>query len=263
PLFAPRWSAGDPSGLDRNRWKSFVQKSFSGGAGQKYFSGPSGNNRFAESSGVDINEQDFVSSAWNVGTAGRRRHRTIALGIGEVDAGGPIRAALTPRATTAADVQYASNFNEGYPVHVFEYSNKPLIVHNLHAAAYTNIVGPDAFKNPGEKGHTDPLTGEWAVAATWDTNEGQVQNAVMYSGIVEMAKGLPARANTLEGIHVMGAVVESTWINSVMVLQPTVTTVYAPAYATEASLVHVYDKRLWRSYQGNLAFLTPTQNTVP
>lgn len=238
PRFIPRFAVGDPRGTDKSRWKSWVQASFDGGAGQNFLSSPVGNNRYAESNLMDIG---LPLTA----LGGRVVQRPT--GETELEEGptGDLSVALLPRATTSESKNLGAHFTNAERVHVFEYSFRPHLFHWITRAVYTNITGTDVFG--GERGPletADALTGTWAVQDT--QLPGTIVSATRYSGVIAMA----LESGGVGHVHIYGA--DNSHAASTM---------YRPTYSTLANRVGTYDSKLWRAQVGRVAYLDPTITT--
>ena len=228
PTFLPRFAVGDPKGIDRGRWKSWIQDRWDGGAGQLHYSGATGNNRFAESHLIDIGLPTTTLPAHVIVESVEEQH--------DINAGAAV-AALLPRATTA-DTPLATLFTQVHKVFVHEHSNRPLMLHNRAAVLYTNITGTDVFLDGAESARVDALTGKWTVQHTQLPNV--VLSAVRFSGVTAAAFGLAGDTigafGDNGGIRLFGAAVENTaakW--------------YSPVYSTNADRLGIYDNKLWRA----------------
>jgi hypothetical protein len=230
PTFLPQFAVGNPQGVDRSRWKSWIQNRFDGGSGQIYLGGTLANNRYAESNLVDL--------GMPINVAGGLAGRTGARGIGVLQAPEPegqFSAALVPRATTAA-TPLTDLFSKTLPLFVFEMSNRP---HLINQKAMVVLYGAESIFAAGAiDAWRDPLAAGvfYVIATVFPSN---VLSAVKFSNVIVTALG--DRLWNYDGA------------------------IYVPAYSTEADRVDVYDNRLWRFKGSRSAVLTlqPGNTSIP
>jgi hypothetical protein len=226
PTFLPKFAVGEPAGIDRGRWKSWIQYRFDGGAGQIFYSGTKANNRYAESNLVDL--------GMPVNVAGGLAGKTAARGLTMEPASAPeglFAGAIMPRASTS-QTPTAVLFTKTFPVFVFEHSNRPRIIHYKSEVDYT---GAEAILGGGAvAAWQDPLlVGIWSVQTT--VIPIPVTSVVKFSNTFIAAQGVAGLYNRTP----FGA---GAW--------------YAPTYNTEADVVAAYDNRLWRGCGAKLSVLT-------
>ncbi len=159
PTFLPRFSTGDPKGIDQGRWKAWVQDDFGGGAGQRYHNEGRANNRFAESNLVDIVEREGLTG---------------------------FHLAILPQKTSTNTQMTRTLFTNQLPMFVEEVSNRPFLLHYQMSAVFTNIQGDDPFSGFRGAIH-NRAQGHWAVHETG--LPGIAYSVVRYSGSTIRASG--------------------------------------------------------------------------
>ena len=224
PTFLPQFTVGDPTGINRTRWKSWIQYRFDGGAGQIFYSGTRANNRYAESNLMDLGLPIEVVG----GLAGRIGARGLEV-LAAPEPEGLIAGAIRPRATTS-QTPLATLFTKQFPVYCFEMSSR---VHVLNWKAHVHFIGAESvFNRSALETWQDPLTQAGAMWAVLNTQFPQnVMSAVQFSNILAVAQ-------EASGIRVY----DGAWIT--------------PAYSTNADRLEVYDSRLWRTVDSKAAVLT-------
>src|SRR3990167_318940 len=164
PTFLPRFSTGDPLGMDKGRWKSWVQSDFSGGAGQVRYSETRANNRYAESSMMDPGM------------------------IGDLKG---IKLAVLPVRLSSESQKTRTLFTNAHRVFAQEHSLRPVIMHNRMTAIFTNVVAHtlgDPFG--GFRGHVfNRPPGQWAVVETGIMAQATV-SVTKFSSVIHRADGL-------------------------------------------------------------------------
>ena len=263
PTFIPRFSIGDAKGIDRSRWRSWIQSRFDGGAGQFYWSSSAPTNKFAESHLVDIG----FPTTRRKEMVGLVTPAQINVNVNVQDdlddaASGDISAASLPWATTAGYDKAHSLFswpagipgNLLQPYHMVEMSNRPHIVAPQAMLVYTGVDNPAYYWDYGALSlRSNRLTGKWAVCYTGA--ESRAFDAVMYSGVAVMAGKLSGSGMYIYGARSsMGAVTAS-----VAAFGPAIK--YIPEYATHATALAVYDNKLWKSRFGKASYLLATETT--
>ena len=250
PTFIPRLAVGDPRGLDYSNWRSFVQESFDGGAGQYRWGGAYGNNRFAESSFLEIG---LPTSS--VGQIVGRNDEILGLEIRGREAFGSLRVDVLPQATTSF-VPIGMLFTNQHPVFVLKYSNRPHLAHNVYLGQYHSTKQTDFVWQA-------PLQSQPGLLEYYQGNP---------------TAGIPlftAVGNWLSISHSLAPVSAAVGHSDCIVLTSRHTNLqlygstngiapaylYYPLYTTRADMLGNHDGRLWRSFENRLAYLQPTGTT--
>lgn len=262
PTFIPRFSIGDARGIDRARWRAWMQSRFDGGAGQFYWGGSAPTNKFAESHLVDIG----FPTTRRKEMVGLVTPAVVNVNVNVQDdlddaASGDISAASLPWATTAdvQDVHTLFPWPAGtrqtleQPYHMIEMSDRPHLTLPQAMVVYTGVDNPSYYWDYGALSlKSNKLTGKWAVCYT-GTNV-LANSAVMYSGITVLAGG-PA-----ESIFIYGAGSSMGGVTaSVASYGPAIK--YTPAYSTYAHALAVYDNKLWKANLGKASYLLAAVTT--
>lgn len=261
PQFIPRYSIGDMRGVDRSRWRSWIQSRFDGGAGQAYWGSSAPTARFSESLGITI------------GLSLTRRPYDQRASMENVEVWedlddsvmGDVSPAIVPVATTAHSTYMELWWSLAWPdenttgirwveyqfadpVKILEMSNRPHVLTHNGALCYTAIQDTNAWVAGVMAERTSKLTGKWAGIDVW-TGGGVVYDAVKYSGVIVYSK--------------MDVTSEATWVyGSLHTAGMTAATFYQPSWSTMAHKLSVYDDKLWRSYVGQVYYLEPAVNTL-
>jgi hypothetical protein len=220
PDFIGRLTTGDPSGVDAAPWRMFTQQSFHQGAGQYLWSSPNANAGYAESKGMVVGMPNNM--------AGILMREEPAWSFGQNQSPmGHIQTDIWPMTATAATSGYGT-FATSLPISLFEWSNRPLIVHNRGAYAFTGADWPSTLRGVFHKvaNFTFPVP---AI------------NVVQFSNILIAAAGASGLMNYPQN-------------NSLGV--------YTPRYSTSAFKVGVYDQKLWRTDGHKVSYLNPAFATT-
>lgn len=268
PTFIPRFAVGDPRGADFNKWRSFVQDDFSGGAGQITLTADRGNNRYAESKHVEVGLPEVTVTQAAVVESPTEYIQEFATRGQEIQAAA--RVAVLPMVSSAVTTLATVFSSPPYGVFLVANSNAPMLFHNITAMIFTqerivpgpivsigtppvppqNAVLADWAVNVADWADLYLPTGggrAWAVAATnvipQGSNNWPVTGAVAYSNVVVLAK-------SVYGLTIYG---------STNNLQPA-NFYKPPVMSTNTNRVHVFDSKLWRTWFGNLAYWNTPDN---
>jgi hypothetical protein len=265
PTFFPRFSVGDARGIDKSRWRSWLQSRFDGGAGQLYWGSSSPTTKYSVSSQVDFGYPVWKKGATpglpvsgenvNVFTQEDLDYSQLA----------DVGTSIMPVATTVAaqDVWALSLMakpNQALPlvfprVQGIEISGKPHVWVSSGAFIYTSIANGYAWNIPSVVPVSEKLTGKWVVMHTFPYPD-LFLDAVKFSGVGIIALGTARQFNSTGytgAIHVYGSLSTTGATPSVL---------YTPQYSTWAQRLVVYDDRLWRTSAGRVAYLQPAANTI-
>lgn len=248
PSMVPRIAQGDPRGLDFHKWRAFVQNDFSGGAGQYRYDKEVGNNRFAESHLIEIGLSPVLS-----GPGQRPRDVPFDQLGDQLTLSGAITMAPLPVATSAI-TPLATLFTTGYRTFALEMSNRPHILHHRSGFVYTNTP------------HTSDV---WATAVTPPLTQRDVTRSRLWSGARQSPfNGVWAVTNTQLPGRIFSAVAFSNHIfvshgslglssyGSTNGTSPA--SWYVPSYNTVAHRIDVFDGKLWRVQDHQIASLDAT-----
>ena len=256
PSFVPRFAIGDVKGIDRARWRSWMQSRFDGGAGQYYWGSSASTNKFAESSQIDIG-YPFTTRFEQRGAGPQVTVNVDTYEDIDYAAIGDVSPAVIPRATSGISNNMVSLWRDDgmknltKRMWVIEQSNAPHAWVTKGLMVYTSIAEPLAWSNPSLAGMYDKLTGVWKVVATWPGNDDQpiITHAVKFSSVMVVAiTGSGNPQMVVYGATGTAGANPSTFYN--------------PQYSTGAYKLAVYDDKLWRTWLGNAAYLNPVQKAA-
>src|SRR3990167_5399357 len=242
PSFIPRFAVGDQRGLDFNTWRSFVQESFSGGAGQYVYGGAQGNDKFAESHLVEFGVAPTI--------AGDIVGKTDLSGVTQVrgrEAAGALTVAPLPLQNSVG-TSLANLFTTSYKVFVVPHSNYPHMFHWLTAVAYTDW--PAATPIPFESIGTPPVPPGVVIPYPTVVRQASLQGRW---GVVSTQLSAPV----LSAIDHSNTVILGLGASGIRTYDSAIRT---PFYSTEAALVQTFDGKIWRTFGSRLAYWNDADN---